>query len=188
MLFWIVQNSVQPVGGAMAFQKALWLADAVVLWMVLPIFIARDSRIGIQTRHAFRALLILMALRAVIELWMLYVTLNWSPWYGIAHDVLCMVVLLGYLVRWAPAIAPLWRAHLAATALAFVPEIYFAWYMQHHFNTQGSAAVYFVPDEPAHAFALNLTWVAVVCFTPYIFLFLFRWSHAASVGGSKGEQ
>lgn len=185
-LFWWVQNRWQPVGGAMAFQKALWLANAIVLWMVLPVFIARDERIDAKVRRAFKALLILMMLRAVIELWMLYVSLNWSPWYGIAHDLLCIAVLVGLLVRFAAATNPLWRIHAAATATAFIPEIYFAWYMQKYFNTGGDAAVYFVPDEPAHALALNITSAAVVCFTAYIFAFLIRWLHAASDGGGAG--
>jgi len=187
-LFWWVQNHWQPVGGAMAFQKALWLADAVVLWIVLPLCIVRDMRIDAGVRRAFRALLILMALRAVIELWMLYVSLNWSPWYGIAHDLVCIAVLIAFLARFAAAAGRLWRIHAVATATAFMPEIYFAWYMQHYFNTRGDAAVYFVPDEPAHAFALNVTSIAVVCFTTYIFVFIFRWLHAASDGGSAGAQ
>ncbi len=187
-LFWWVQNNLRLVGGAMAFQKALWLADALVLWFVLPIFIVGDARIRAEARRAFKALLILMALRAVVEGWMLYVTLNWSPWYGIAHDLACMAALVYYFARYAPVIQPMWRVHIAVTTLAFVPEIYFAWYMQHYFNTQGQGAVYFVPDEPAQAFALNVTWAAVVCFTLYIFVFLFRWLNATSEGGGEGAR
>jgi hypothetical protein len=172
----------------MAFQKALWLADALVLWIVLPLFIVRDSHVGVEVRRAFNALLILMALRAVVEGWMLYVTLNWSPWYGIAHDLVCMSPLLYCLARYAPVIQTRWRVHIVMTTLAFIPEIYFAWYMQHYFNTQGQGAVYFVPDEPAHAFALNVTWAAVVCFTAYIFVFLFRWLNATSDGGGAGAR
>jgi hypothetical protein len=192
-VFWWVQNRWQPVGGAMAFQKAVWLADAVVLWIALPLCIVRDVRIAAEVRRAFKVLLILMALRAVIELWMLYVSLNWSPWYGIAHDLSCMAVLAWLFARVASARqlvtrAPLWLIHTTATAAAFVPEIYFAWYMQRYFNTRGDTAVYFVPDNPAHTFALNVTSTAVVCFTTYIFIFLFRWLYATSDGGSAGAR
>jgi hypothetical protein len=68
------------------------------------------------------------------------------------------------------------------TALAFVPEIYFAWYMQAHFTNQGEAAIYFVPDDPAHAYALNVTAAAVVCSSGYLAYFLYRWLHATTDG------
>ena len=93
-LFWWVQNNLRPVGGAMAFPKALWLADALVLWIVLPLAIVSDTRVANGVRRAFLILLVLMLLRGTLEAWMLYVTLNWSPWYGIAHDLFGIVELL----------------------------------------------------------------------------------------------
>jgi hypothetical protein len=192
-LFWWVQNNLQPVGGAMAFQKALWLADALVLWMVLPLCIVCDARVDASVKQAFRAVLILMLLRVVAEGWMLYVSHSWSTWYGIIHDLICIAVLMGYFAVVSGndkpiARKPLWLTHMVATAAAFVPEIYFAWYMQANFHTRGVDAVYFVPDDPAHAFTLNVTSTAVVCFTAYILVFIFRWQHAASDGGSATAQ
>ncbi len=182
-LFWWVQNNLRPVGGAMAFPKALWLADALVLWIVLPLAIVSDTRVANGVRRAFLILLVLMLLRGTLEAWMLYVTLNWSPWYGIAHDLLCIAALAWQWVRPCAGADALWRTHIAATAMAFVPEIYFAWYMQRYFSTQGAGAVYFVPDDPAHALVLNVTAAAVVCCSVYIIIFLVRWLHAASDRG-----
>jgi hypothetical protein len=118
-----------------------------------------------------------MLARAVVEGWMLYVTLDWSPWYGIAHDALCAVVLLALAARSPPrnALESTVRMHLWVTAAFFIPEMYFAWYMQAHFVTKGAAAVYFVPDEPAYADVLNATSVAVVCLIIYLPVFLWRW-------------
>lgn len=181
MGFWWAQNNLQPVGGAMAPQKALWLATAVVSWLILPAFIAADARVPPLVRRAFGVLLALMATRGVIELPMLYVFHNWSPWYGIAHDLACMAALLWYFPR-VPA-TPLWKAHTAITAAAFVPEIYFAWYMQAYFHTQGGNAIYFVPDDPAHALALNITSAAVACVGGWVFYFLWRWYRAPAHGG-----
>jgi hypothetical protein len=181
-VFWWVQNTLQPVGGAIAFQKALWLATAVVLWLIIPAFIAADVRVHAVVRRAFGVLLALMAARGLIELPMLYVFHNWSPWYGIAHDIVCMAALLWYFAQ--VSTQPMARAHMAMTTAAFVPEIYFAWYMQAYFHTQGGDAIYFVPDDPMHALALNITTGAVVCFGTWIGFFLARWpyfnSHATA--------
>jgi hypothetical protein len=191
LAFWWIQNHWHPVGGEIALQKALWLADAILLWLVVPLMVVTDARAGVAVRSAFMALLMLMLVRGAIELWMLYVTHNWSPWYGIAHDVLCAGTLLWFMFRIAISAHPLqrlrlWLAHLGATAAAFAPEIYFAWYMQAHFNTRGGQAVYFVPDDPAHAFTLNVTTGAVVCFSAWIFIFLYRWLHGAPDGQRTG--
>jgi hypothetical protein len=179
--FYIAQNALRPVGGQIALVKLLWLAAAVLLWGVLPLLIAGDARLGPRLRRAFATLAALMLARAVIEGWMLYVSLNWSPWYGIAHDVLCAVVLTALAARSRPrnALERSARGYLAVAAAFFVPETYFAWYMQSHFVTRGARAVYFVPNEASHIHVLLVTAVAVVCLCAYLALFLRRWMLAS---------
>jgi hypothetical protein len=176
-VFYQTQNTLQPVGGNISVVKLLWLAGAILLWGVLPLLLLADPRLGLRLRRAFAVLAALMFARAAVEGWMLYVTLNWTPWYGIAHDALCAVVLLAFATRSSPrnALESAVRMHLGVTAAFFVPEMYFAWYMQAHFVTKGEAAVYFVPDELAYADVLRATTVAVVCLAIYLPLFLGRW-------------
>jgi hypothetical protein len=177
MVFYQVQNNLRPVGGDISIVKLLWLAGAILLWGVLPLLLLADPRLGLRLRRAFAALAALMLARAAVEGWMLYVTLNWSPWYGIAHDALCAAVLLAFAARTLPSnpLEGAVRVHLWVTAAFFAPEMYFAWYMQAHFTTQGETAVYFVPDEAAYADVLRATTVAVVCLAMYLPLFLRRW-------------
>lgn len=177
VVFYLAQNTLRPVGGEISVVKLLWLAGAILLWGVLPLLLLADTRLGPMLRRAFAVLAALMLARAVVEGWMLYVTLNWSPWYGIAHDALCAAVLLAFAARAWPrnALEGSVRMHLRVTAAFFAPEMYFAWYMQAHFVTQGEAAVYFVPDEAAYADVLRATTVAVVCLAMYLPLFLGRW-------------
>jgi hypothetical protein len=179
--FYVAQNALRPVGGEIALVKLLWLAGAVLLWGVLPPLLAADARLGQSLRRAFAALCALMLARAAIEGWMLYVSLNWSPWYGIAHDVLCAVLLLVIAARIAPrnGLEHVARRHLAVSAAFFVPEMYFAWYMQAHFVTRGAAAVYFVPDDASHIRVLLVTGVTVVCLAAYLAMFLRRWLMAS---------
>ena len=114
---------------------------------------------------------------------MLYVSLNWSPWYGIGQDLVCAAVLALFGWRLWAAKAPrndLQRTilmHLSVTTFMFGPEIYFAWYMQAHFNTKGADAIYFVPNDPAYSEVLNVTAAVVVFLTAYLPVFLMRWLH-----------
>jgi hypothetical protein len=145
-----------------------------------------DARASARMRSAFCALFGLMSLRAVVEAWMLYVAHNWSPWYGIGHDVLCALVLGIWIVRVARGAdghrrVDAWLGlHLVVTALAFVPEIYFAHYMLAHFNTAGEGAIYFVPDDPRHGEVLRVTWGVVSFLTVYLPVFLWGWLFGAA--------
>lgn len=183
--FYWVQNQYRPIGGEISWRKLLWLAYAIFLWFLLPLLIGADARVAPALRKPFVVLFVLMLARGLIELWMLYVSLNWSPWYGIGHDLVCATVLLSYLVRLWNAVASLGRlerlilVHVAVTALMLGPEMYFAWYMQAHFNTQGDGAIYFVPDDPAYHVVLRATTAAVAFLTLYLPWFLLQWLHGS---------
>jgi hypothetical protein len=175
--FYQFQNAAKPVGGDISLVKLLWLTYAIFLWVVLPLLLASDARSEERLRRGFAVLAALMLARGVIEGWMLYVSLNWSPWYGIAHDAACAGVLLAVRAQ-AAARTPLdrlVRRHALVSAGFFLPEIYFAWYMLTHFSTQGASAVYFVPDDPRYAVVLRVTMATVVCLTLYLPSFLYRW-------------
>jgi hypothetical protein len=178
-----LQNEVRPVGGEISWPKLFWLAYAIFLWFILPGLIAADPRLPRAWRRPFFALFLLMLARGVVEGWMLYVSLNWSPWYGIGHDLVCAALLFASAAALravaASRLERLMLAHLCVTALMFGPEIYFAWYMQAHFNTQGEDAIYFVPDDPAYAVVLRATTAAVAFLTLYLPVFLVQWLHGA---------
>jgi hypothetical protein len=184
--FYLVQTHLRPVGGEISLAKLLWLACAVLMWFVLPALISVDPRLPAPLRQPFRVLFWLIVARAVVEGWMLYVSLNWSPWYGIAHDVGCAIVLVWAAFVLRPRIAHYDArartiyAHLLATAALFAPEVYFAWYMTRHFITRGEGAIYFVPNDPAHATVLNVTTAVVLCITVYVPIFLMRWFYAST--------
>ena len=184
-LFYSTQNTTARIGGPVSVAKMLWLTFALVLWGVLPIAIAFDRRVAPALRQAFGALAILMLMRAPVELWMLYVSLNWSPWYGIAHDLACVAVLvvLGWRAwrldtQQVPGSALLF-VHLVVTTLAFAAEIYFAHYMLRHFVTAGDGAIYFVPAEERYAEVLRVTTTVVTALGLYMPVFLWGWLFGA---------
>lgn len=181
LVFYWVQNHLRPVGGEISWPKLFWLMYAVLLWFALPVLLACDPRLSRAWRRPFAVLAALMLARGVVEAWMLYVALSWSPWYGIGHDVVCMLMLLGFVGRLSGAAASgLERTvyvQLAVSAVMFLPEIYFAWYMQAHFTTAGADAVYFVPDDPRYQDVLRVTVAVVVFLSAYLPVFLIRWLH-----------
>ena len=181
LLFFWAQNHFRPVGGDISWPKLCWLSYAVALWFAVPALVAADPRLPASWRLPFAILALLMLARGVVELWMLYVARNWSPWYGIGHDLLCLLTLAVFvhaLNRTArTAIERTVFAHLIVTAAMFLPEIYFAWYMQAHFTTTGDGAIYFVPDDPRYRDVLRVTVAVVVFLTAYLPVFLFRWLH-----------
>jgi hypothetical protein len=183
--FHVSQNQMALTGGGIAWSKSVWLGCAILFWFVLPALLISDARLAAAWRMPFALLLFLMGLRGVIELWMLYVSHNWSPFYGIAHDAACLAALWWFALRAAAGTTSLRQAglqrtafvHAIATGLLFIPEMYFAWYMQANFRTQGDHPVYFVPNSAAHAGVLALTAAADAAAVLYLPGFLYAWLH-----------
>jgi hypothetical protein len=176
--FYRFQNTAQPIGGEISLVKLIWLAEAIFLWGVLPALLMADPRLSQPLRSGFAVLFALMVARGVIEGWMLYVTHNWSPWYGIGHDLVCAIGLIVTVARTASR-APLdrlVRRHAFVSAIAFLPEMYFAWFMLQHFDTTGASAIYFVPDDPRYVLVLRITTIVVVSLSAYLPYFLYRWT------------
>ena len=181
LVFYWAQNHFRPVGGDISWPKLIWLMDAIALWCALPLLLAADRRLPIAQRLPFAILALLMLGRGGVELWMLYVARNWSPWYGIGQDIVCMTMLLAFACKQRRAARTALErtvfVHLLVTAAMFLPEMYFAWYMQAHFTTTGDAAIYFVPDDPRYRDVLRVTTAVVVFLAAYLPVFLFRWLH-----------
>ncbi len=184
MAFYLTQNHTGLIGGDIALSKAVWLALAILFWLLLPGLILMDARTVGASRSPFAWLLGLMAARGVIEGLMLYVYNNWSPLYGMAHDLVCASVVS--LLSWRlmrrqthrPSIAVRRLGlHAMLTAAMFLPEMYYAWYMRANFHTQGSHAIYFVPDNGQHAVVLGITTLVNVLLIVYLFWFVPRWLH-----------
>ena len=185
LAFHFLQNRMALTGGGIAWPKTAWLGFTILFWFVLPALLTSDARLTAAWRLPFAVLLVLMGLRGVIELWMLYVSHNWSPFYGIAHDITCLVALWWFTLRAAASARSLWQpglqrtafVHALATGLLFIPEIYFAWYMQANFRTQGADPLYFVPDDAAHARVLAVTTAVDAAALLYLPGFLYAWLH-----------
>lgn len=112
------QNAGLNVGGAISPQKLLWLWYAIASWFVVPCALAFDSRLARPVRRLHGIFWGWMLARGVVELFLLYRVGHWNPWYGISHDLSCIVLLLvlGRRARSGPEVQradPLQRRSLA---------------------------------------------------------------------------
>ncbi len=179
--FHLAQNRLAWFGGSIAPQKTAWLFTALFAWLVLPAILACDRRLPWRVRRGYVVFLALMLARGAVELPLMYGTRGWSPLYGIAHDAVCMLLLVALYVTERPAAKGgdarhrIAVANYLALAALFVPEIAFAAYMRRNFDTAGDAAVFFVPDEPAHRLVLDLSAASALAFATYLAWFAPRW-------------
>lgn len=125
------QNSAgrAPMGGAISRAKQVWLVWAVYVWFVATPVLAFAPIFPSPARIVLGAFSGFMLLRGLIELVMLFVTKNWRPPYGIAHDVACVVLLLGGLVWIAGHDEPVggWAlAYLGVLTVSLMLETYYA--------------------------------------------------------------
>ena len=161
LVFFWQQNFGGQIGGAMSLPKLLWLDYALISWFILPAFLCRCERLDRRFRRLFAIHLVNFCARGAIELYLLYVTVSWSPIYGIGHDVFS-ILLITFL---SPVAGddPLSRAarHFTWTLrLALTAEIVFA--AMFHSLTAGESAIYFASTAPRFGMINAITTVVVV--------------------------
>lgn len=181
MLFAWLQNRGMLVGGEIALAKLLWLFYAIFFWFVLPALVLLDGRGGAWLRRLYRLFLVNMCARGLVELFMMYVSLNWHPHYGIAHDLFSLLMLLG-LLCWRRPTRPIDRLldqGLWVICAMLLLESGFAWYLLQRVS-DGSNPIYFVPAGSGHEVVIGITWCAVLALSVYLYSLAKRWLYAVA--------
>ena len=151
---------VDRPGGPIAPAKQFWLAWAVYAWFVLAPTLALATAFTPPVRLVLGVFSAFMALRGAAELVMLFVTKNWRPTYGIAHDVACVALLL-LGTAWA-ATQGVPRSGLAAWGLPTLAVLTVSLGLETYYaarfgalvegRTTGEDGVWFAPpDDPRFA-------------------------------------
>jgi hypothetical protein len=169
------QNHLAVVGGPISTAKTLWLNYMLIAMYVVPFFLWREKTLAPATRSLFGWLFASFAMRAPIELWIIFFTRGWRCGYGITHDLLT-VGLLAYL-RWRmnPELARRESAALGVATLLQITlfvEMFMAW----EFSKLASPAegVYFAADTPHFRLVNSASWIAVAIGYPALLYLLSR--------------
>lgn len=181
LLFYVVQNSGRLEGGNIALPKLLWLAYAILFWFCLPTLIVLDTRTSAVWRRIYAIFLVNMLLRAAIELFMMYVTNSWSPYYGIGHDLFTILLLFTMAAAYRKQLqSGLFLNNLFTIVAMFAVEVGFVLYMLLKVSG-GEHTVYFVPGDQQHAAVLQITWLVNILLTIYLYVFSRRWTRGELV-------
>ena len=163
-LFWHRQNVQKARGGRISPPKVAWLFYAVFLWFLLCPLVAVDSALHPGLRLVLGSFGACMWVRGLAELYMLYVSHNWKPPYGIGHDVLCIFLILGGLSAHPELFTgslsrlDLWGLSLVALVLVslFVEVVYATLFFQAvEGHTIGEDGIWFADEEQARFQRIN---------------------------------
>jgi hypothetical protein len=164
LFFRRAQNAKGALGGRISGPKVAWLFYAVFLWFLVCPLVALDTAVPVEARAVLGAFAAFMWLRGAAELFMLYVTKNWRPPYGVAHDVACIALVLGGLVwgraRWLGPLDTVDTWALALVGLVLVSlfvEVAYAALFFHAVEgrTTGDEGIWFADQEQARFRRIN---------------------------------
>jgi len=164
LFFRRAQNAKGALGGRISGPKVAWLFYAVFLWFLVCPLVALDTAVPVEARAVLGAFAAFMWLRGAAELFMLYVTKNWRPPYGVAHDVACIALVLGGLVwgraRWQGPLDTVDAWALALVGLVLVSlfvEVAYAALFFHAVEgrTTGDEGIWFADQEQARFRRIN---------------------------------
>lgn len=175
-VFYLLQNSAASTGGSVAPVKVLWLFTVIVFWYLLPLFWSFDPTLHARGRIVCWWFAGNMILRAVVELWMMYIGKNWQHSYGVGHDVVSFFLCVALAV-YAWRDEPWLRVFLVYCAVLFTFEALFALYLRKATNADGK--VFFLPSSEAHTAILNTTGAAVAVSAVVASGLIWKWMNGA---------
>jgi hypothetical protein len=169
------QNHLGVVGGPISVAKTLWLNYMLIAMYVVPFFLWREKTLAPATRSLFGWLFASFALRAPVELWIIFFTRGWRCAYGITHDLLTVGLLAFLRWRMSPELARCEFAALRVVTLLQITlfvEMFMAW----EFSKLASPAkgIYFAADTPHFRVVNVASWIAVAIGYPALLYLLSR--------------
>ncbi|MEI6534907.1 MAG: hypothetical protein WCN98_06170 [Verrucomicrobiaceae bacterium] len=174
-----IQNHRNVVGGAISLPKVLWLNLAIASFLVIPAFLWRDARVISQLRQLYGWFLASFAMRAVIELPVIYFTHSWRCAYGITHDLIMMalVIILSLRMQRMSGINSATKlAGLFAPLLLLVLtcEILNAWLFSRVADPQ--AGIYYASTSDVFRTINIITRIEVTVIYPLLGYWMLKWN------------
>ncbi len=170
--FYQKQNSAKAwKGGPISIPKAMWLAYTVTNWFFLPIWFLMSGALWPDLQVFYFFHLASWWVRGSLELVMIYKWLNWSPRYGISHDLFHL--LIGGTLFYRALISLDWSSSTPNARAAFIlaaviliatcAEIYFAYlFFETRTDQERDENVYFASDDPKWIYINRVTLSVVI--------------------------
>jgi hypothetical protein len=166
IVFYHRQNAGAQVGGPISLPKMLWLVYAIAAWYVVPPFLWRDERLEPAVRRVFGVFWAWMLGRGVIELVMLYVFVHWNPLYGVAFNMGCSALLIGFRRGLKPEAVMHRRALRYSYSLSAGMLIETAFALMFVQTGAHAQAVYFASPEAQWGYINLVTWTMLAFVYP----------------------
>ncbi len=163
VFLFVRQNRGPRLGGPISISKGLWLYWTISVWFFLIPFSLSHGDWPDATMWGWGLLSLSFWVRGVAELYMLFVSKNWTPKIGITHDLVTLAVLLGcYGLFWQSLLYASWWIQLMSAALAFslMVETWYAWaFLQLvRERTKGKEGIWYATKEdPKFLLILRVT-------------------------------
>lgn len=177
-LYWR-QNNKATLGGKISRAKAVWLFYTLYVWFFfIPFFYFNYPLFPYTTIWGIFSLW--MWIRGLGELFMMFVTKNWTPPLGIFHDITCALLFCGASIYWYKDLFstfswPIFIFHVSLL-LSILLETYYAYgfYKIVGKKTQGDEAIWYAgEDNKEFQFLVKMTAIFnIPLFGALIFFFL----------------
>jgi hypothetical protein len=173
LALWIFkkQNSSKAwTGGPISKPKSHWLAWTVFNWFFVPLFFLFNSDFPQELKWFYIFHLLSWWIRGPLELVMIYKWFNWTPYYGIGHDLAHFVVALILLLSFGQfpidASQPLVLASYIFSILILLTTLFeasFAYlFLKARSQQEEKENIYFASDDPKWIFINRVTLTCVV--------------------------
>ena len=163
LTFGRIQNQGHLIGGEISLAKTLWLNLTILTFLVLPALWWRDGRIDPTMRSIFGVIFASFAVRAGVELPILYLTDWWRCSYGIAHDLGTAMVITALFIRARYRQAQVTRDSAWLFGLVAALLVVEAGFAEAFCSVADpGSGIYFASDDPTFRTINRATWAAVI--------------------------
>jgi hypothetical protein len=182
ILLYIRQNKPGVMGGPICKAKAFWLYYTIVNWFfILPYALYVTKDIPVSHSNVWLCLTLSMWIRGVAELYMLYVSKNWTPTIGISHDIFTILLMAIGLVYGGVSTfinEPILTFYTASLFLSVCAETHYArsFFKIMRGKTQGEEGLWYAHEHDPRFKRIILT-TAIINNILFAALITFYWKY-----------
>lgn len=178
--FYRKQNSQNAwTGGPISWPKSFWLAYTTTTWFILPLVIIAHPQFPVPLMAFYLFHIVSWWIRGPLELVMIYKWFNWTPRYGISHDLFHAVVCAVLLATSWSQLAIYLNNSFGILALAFAVIVIFstlaellfaALFLRFRSSQEEAENIYFASDDPKWIFINRVTLTVVLIVMTHLIL------------------